>query len=220
MSVVIALFILFPVAYILGTFPSALLIANARGVDITAAGSGNPGAANIGRTLGRKLGVLVFLLDGLKGAISTAVGYAFAGYAGALTLVFAAVIGHIFPVTRKFKGGKGVATAGGGMIALYPWIGLVMTVLWLLVAKVTKKASLGSLAIALGLPISQVIVGRPAGEVLAGVGLFALVIWRHIPNLKRIIAGEEPRSNDPTNQLLQGSFLSAKRWFIYREGLG
>lgn len=192
MSVVIALFILFPVAYILGTFPSALLIANARGVDITAAGSGNPGAANIGRTLGRKLGVLVFLLDGLKGAISTAVGYAFAGYAGALTLVFAAVIGHIFPVTRKFKGGKGVATAGGGMIALYPWIGLVMTVLWLLVAKVTKKASLGSLAIALGLPISQVIVGRPAGEVLAGVGLFALVIWRHIPNLKRIIAGEEP----------------------------
>ena len=74
MSVVIALFILFPVAYMLGTFPSALLIANARGVDITAAGSGNPGAANIGRTLGRKLGVLVFLLDGLKGAISTAVG--------------------------------------------------------------------------------------------------------------------------------------------------
>ncbi|MBJ7361654.1 MAG: glycerol-3-phosphate 1-O-acyltransferase PlsY [Ilumatobacteraceae bacterium] len=188
----IALILLFPVAYMLGTFPSALLIANARGVDITAAGSGNPGAANIGRTLGRKLGVLVFLLDGLKGAISTAVGYAFAGYAGALTLVFAAVIGHIFPVTRKFKGGKGVATAGGGMIALYPWIGLAMTVLWLLVAKVTKKASLGSLAIALGLPISQVIVGRPAGEVLAGVGLFALVIWRHIPNLKRIIAGEEP----------------------------
>ncbi len=192
MSLVIALILLFPVAYMLGTFPSAQLIANARGVDITAAGSGNPGAANIGRTLGRKLGILVFLLDGLKGAISTAVGYAFAGYAGALTLVFAAVIGHIFPVTRKFKGGKGVATAGGGMIALYPWIGLAMTVLWLLVAKVTKKASLGSLAIALGLPISQVIVGRPAGEVLAGVGLFALVIWRHIPNLKRIIAGEEP----------------------------
>ena len=192
MSLVIALILLFPVAYMLGTFPSAQLIANARGVDITAAGSGNPGAANIGRTLGRKLGVLVFLLDGLKGAISTAVGYAFAGYAGALTLVFAAVIGHIFPVTRKFKGGKGVATAGGGMIALYPWIGLAMTVLWLLVAKATKKASLGSLAIALGLPISQVIVGRPAGEVLAGVGLFALVIWRHIPNLKRIIAGEEP----------------------------
>lgn len=192
MSLVIALILLFPVAYMLGTFPSALLIANARGVDITAAGSGNPGAANIGRTLGRKLGVLVFLLDGLKGAISTAVGYAFAGYAGALTLVFAAVIGHIFPVTRKFKGGKGVATAGGGMIALYPWIGLAMTVLWLLVAKATKKASLGSLAIALGLPVSQVIVGRPAGEVLAGVGLFALVIWRHIPNLKRIIAGEEP----------------------------
>ena len=192
MSLVIALILLFPVAYMLGTFPSAQLIANARGVDITAAGSGNPGAANIGRTLGRKLGVLVFLLDGLKGAISTAVGYAFAGYAGALTLVFAAVIGHIFPVTRKFKGGKGVATAGGGMIALYPWIGLAMTVLWLLVAKVTKKASLGSLAIALGLPISQVIVGRPAGEVLAGVALFALVMWRHIPNLKRIIAGEEP----------------------------
>jgi glycerol-3-phosphate acyltransferase PlsY len=188
---VIAILLLIPVAYMLGTFPSAVLIARSRGIDITATGSGNPGASNVGRLLGRKLGVLVFILDGLKGAISVGVGFLIAGYVGALALACAAVVGHVFPVTRKFKGGKGVATAGGGMIALYPLLGIAMTLLWLVTAKVTKKASLGSLAIAIGLPVSQIIIGRPTGEVLTGVGLCAFVVWRHIPNLKRLVAGNE-----------------------------
>jgi glycerol-3-phosphate acyltransferase PlsY len=77
------------------------------------------------------------------------------------------------------------------MIALYPLLGIAMTLLWLFTAKVTKKASLGSLAIAIGLPVSQIIIGRPTGEVLTGVGLCAFVVWRHIPNLKRLVAGNE-----------------------------
>lgn len=175
----------------LGTFPSAVLIARSRDIDITASGSGNPGASNVGRLLGRKLGILVFVLDGLKGAVSVGIGFWIAGYTGALTLACAAVVGHVFPVTRQFKGGKGVATAGGAMIALYPLLGAAMTLLWLITAKVTKKASLGSLAIAIGLPISQIIIGRPVGEVLTGVGLCAFVVWRHVPNLKRLFDGSE-----------------------------
>ena len=191
MVYVMATLLLIPVAYLLGTFPSAVLVARGRGIDITSSGSGNPGAANVGRLLGRTLGVLVFVLDGLKGALAVGAGFLIAGYAGALALAGAAVLGHVFPVTRKFKGGKGVATVGGAMIALYPLLGAAMTLLWLITAKLTKKASLGSLAISIGFPISQIIVGRPAGEVLAGAALCGFVIWRHVPNLKRLFAGNE-----------------------------
>lgn len=188
---VIAIIVLVPFAYLLGTFPSAVMIARGQGIDITTSGSGNPGASNVGRLLGRKLGVLVFVLDGLKGAISVVVGYLIAGHAGALALACAAVIGHVFPITRGFKGGKGVATAGGSVIALYPIIGAAMTALWLITAKLTKKASLGSLAIAIGFPVAQAVSGRPWGEIVTGAALCAFVIWRHLPNLKRLVKGDE-----------------------------
>lgn len=180
-----------PLAYLLGTFPSAVLVARARGVDITTSGSGNPGASNVSRLLGRRLGILVFVLDGLKGALSVAAGFVAFEYAGALILACAAVVGHVFPITRKFKGGKGVATAGGSMLALYPLVSLVLLVLWLSVVKITKKASLASLAIVVGLPIGLVIVGRPAIEIVTTIGLGAFVIWRHWPNLKRLVKGDE-----------------------------
>jgi len=180
-----------PFAYLLGTFPSALLIARTRGIDITTSGSGNPGASNVSRVLGRKLGILVFVLDGLKGAISVAAGCIAFEYAGALALACAAVVGHVFPITRRFKGGKGVATAGGSMLALYPIVSLVLLAIWLTTVKLTKKASLASLAITIGLPIGLLIVGRPGSEVLATVGLAAFVIWRHWPNLKRLVKGDE-----------------------------
>jgi len=188
---VIVVILLAPIAYLVGTFPSALMVARSRGVDITTSGSGNPGASNVGRLLGRKMGVLVFVLDGSKGAISVGVGFSIAAHAGALTLACAAVVGHVFPVTRGFKGGKGVATAGGSVIALYPVIGAALAALWLITAKLTKKASLGSLAIAVGLPVSQAIAGRPWGEIATGAALSAFVIWRHLPNLRRLAHGDE-----------------------------
>jgi len=188
---VLVIALLIPVAYLVGTFPSAVLIARSRGVDITASGSGNPGASNVNRLMGKRLGILVFVLDGLKGSLSVVAGYFVAGYAGALTLLAAAILGHVFPVTRKFKGGKGVATTGGGVLTLYPLIGLAMLALWLSVTKVSKKASLGSLAIAIGFPCAQLVVGRPLGEILAGVGISMFMIWRHVPNMKRIWRGDE-----------------------------
>jgi len=188
---VIPSFVMLPVAYLLGTFPSAVLVARARGIDITTSGSGNPGASNVSRLLGRKLGIFVFVLDGLKGALSVLAGFVAFEYAGALMLACAAVVGHVFPITRRFKGGKGVATAGGAMLALYPLVSLVLLALWLIVVKLSKKASLASLAIVIGLPIGLVIVGRPAAEILTTVGLGIFVIWRHWPNLKRLVQGDE-----------------------------
>lgn len=183
--------LLVPVAYLLGTFPSAVLIARSRGVDITTSGSGNPGASNVNRLMGRRLGILVFVLDGLKGSLSVVAGFLISGYGGALALLGAAIIGHVFPVTRRFKGGKGVATAGGGVLTLYPLVGLALLGLWLSVTKITKKASLGSLSIAVGFPCGQLIAGRPLGEILAGAGISVFMIWRHVPNLKRIVRGNE-----------------------------
>ncbi len=187
----VAALILLPFAYLLGTFPSAVLVARSRGIDINAEGSGNPGASNVSRVLGRKLGIFVFVLDGLKGAISVGVGFLAFEYAGALMLACAAVVGHVFPITRKFKGGRGVATAGGAALALYPVSSLVLLALWIAIVKLTKKASLASLAICVGLPVSLVIVGRPAAEVITIACLSAFVISRHWDNVKRLVRGTE-----------------------------
>ena len=95
--------------------------------------------------MGWKAGLVVLLADFAKGAIASGVGLAVAGRGGAFALGIAAVVGHMFPVTRRFKGGKGVATAGGMLIVLYPWIVLVLAVVWFLVARVLKLASVASL---------------------------------------------------------------------------
>ena len=196
MAPVLVSILLLPVAYLLGTFPSAHLVARRRGVDITSIGSGNPGASNVRRVLGRRSGILVFVLDGLKGAAAVGGGFLVAGYAGALALTAAAALGHVFPVTRGFKGGKGVATIGGAMLALYPLVSLVLLVVWLSVARLTKKASLASIAIVVGLPIGLVIVGRPPGELITTIALGVFVIWRHWPNLKRLVRGTEHSLRD------------------------
>ena len=137
------------------------------------------------------MGILVFVLDGLKGAVSVAAGFLVFEYAGALVLSCAAIVGHVFPITRRFKGGKGVATAGGAMLALYPLVSLVLLVVWLLAVKTTGKASIASIIITIGLPIGVAIVGRPGGEIATTSGLAAFVIWRHWPNIKRLVGGTE-----------------------------
>jgi glycerol-3-phosphate acyltransferase PlsY len=179
------------VAYFLGTFPSAIIVARANGIDVTAAGSGNPGASNVTRLLGWKKGVLVYVLDASKGVLAVAVGRIVAGDAGGYLCAAGALLGHIYPVTRRFSGGKGVATGSGAMFVLQPAVSAVLAVLWFTVIKFTRKASLASLVVTIALPIGMIVAGSPAWEVLAMIGLGALVVIRHLPNLRRLRSGSE-----------------------------
>src|SRR5450432_3159632 len=163
------------------------MVARSRGVDILTQGSGNPGASNVARVLGTRWGTLVFLLDALKGAAPALVGLALDTRFGAYVLVTAAVLGHMFPATRRFRGGKGVATMGGAMFVLHPVTSLVLTAVWIVARKTTGKASLASLLITFGLPIGVAISGVPGWEVAFVVGLCLLVLMRHIDNIKRLI---------------------------------
>ena len=173
------------------------MVARSRGVDILTQGSGNPGASNVARTLGSRWGAFVFLLDALKGALPAAVGLALGSRPGAYILVSAAVLGHMFPITRHFRGGKGVATMSGAMVVLHPLTSLVLTAVWAITRKTTGKASLASLAITFGLPTCLAVSGVPAWEFVYVIALCLLVLVRHIDNIKRLIARRELSANHP-----------------------
>ena len=178
-------------AYGVGTFPTAQIVGRRLGRDPTREGSGNPGATNVYRTAGRRAGLLVGAVDVLKGAAPTGVGYLVDGRPLATVAWIAAVAGHVLPVTRRLRGGKGVATAAGGAAVLHPLVALALGVVFAVVARVSRRASLGSLAIALLLPVGVAIAGRPAWEVVAAAALGALVLVRHGANLRRLLAGTE-----------------------------
>jgi glycerol-3-phosphate acyltransferase PlsY len=178
--------------YFIGTFPSAILVAKANGIDITAVGSGNPGASNVARALGMRKGAYVYGLDAVKGAVATGLGLAIFGNAAAFWCAAAAVLGHVYPITRRFAGGKGVATASGAMLVVHPFISIGLLLLWAVLSKTTKKASISSLVITVLLPICIAVAGAPGWEIAATVGIGVLVVIRHIPNLRRLRSGLEP----------------------------
>ena len=167
------------------------MVARSRGVDILTEGSGNPGASNVARVLGGRWGSLVFALDALKGSVPALIGLALDTRPGAYALVGAAVLGHMFPVTRRFRGGKGVATMGGAMMVLHLLPSLVLLVVWIVVRKTTGKASLASIVITVGLPIGVAIAGSPGWEIACVLALCVLVMFRHIDNIKRLLGGRE-----------------------------
>jgi glycerol-3-phosphate acyltransferase PlsY len=178
-------------AYLLGTFPTAQLVGARLGVDPTRSGSGNPGATNVLRTAGRRAGALVFLGDLCKGAIPAAVGLLVDGRGLGVACWVAAVLGHVFPLTRRLRGGKGVATAGGGTLVLYPLVGVALLAIFAVVAKVSRTASVGSIVIAVLLPVLVAAAGWPAWEVAAAVGVSVLVVARHAGNIQRLLRREE-----------------------------
>jgi glycerol-3-phosphate acyltransferase PlsY len=180
-------------SYLLGTFPTALLVGRREGRDPTREGSGNPGATNALRTMGRRAGALVLAGDLGKGIATTAAGWALGGRALGIGCGLAAVVGHIFPATRGFRGGKGVATGAGMALVLLPIPSVVLGLVYLAVVKVTKVGALGSLAVAVGLPVAAALVGRPGGEVAALGACSALVVLRHRKNLARLRRGAEHR---------------------------
>ena len=182
-------------SYLFGTFPSALLIAKRGGIDVTAAGSGNPGTSNVVRLLGWKYGAVVFALDMAKGAIAAVIGWQIDGTRVsvlAYVCVVAAIVGHTYPVTRKFRGGKGVATGGGAMFVLHPAISIVLFTSWFVIRKLAKKSSIASLTISVALPIAIAIDGAEAWEISALVAMVILIIFRHVGNIQRLRSKQEP----------------------------
>jgi glycerol-3-phosphate acyltransferase PlsY len=178
-----------PLAWLLGTFPSALLVARAHGRDVTKEGSGNPGATNVTRLLGWRAGAVVLVCDFAKGAIAAGVGLVVGGRPGAYVLGVAAILGHTFPLYRK--GGKGVATAAGVLVVLYPLIVLGLAPVWVVIARVLHKASLASLVVTVAFPIAAALMGYALWELIVLGALAVLVIARHQANIRRLLRHQE-----------------------------
>jgi len=179
------------IAYVLGTFPSAILIARANGVDISTFGSGNPGASNVTRALGWRKGAWVYALDAGKGALAAGLGLALDGRPAAYWCAAAAVVGHMFPVFRHFKGGKGVATGSGALLVVQPILAPLAVGVWWIVTRVTGKAALGSVIAVSLVPIGIIVMDQPRWELLAVAGVCAWILLKHAGNIKRLIRREE-----------------------------
>ena len=178
-------------SYLLGTFPTAILVGRREGRDPTQEGSGNPGASNAYRTMGRRAGALVLIGDLCKGAVAAGLGLAVGGRGIGVACGLAAVVGHVLPATRRFRGGKGVATAAGMTMVLLPVPARLLAVSWVAVAKATGTASVASIAIATGLPVAAALAGRSAVEMVAFAACGAFVVARHGGNINRLLRGEE-----------------------------
>ena len=187
------------VGYLVGTFPTAQLVGRRRGFDPTATGSGNPGASNAARVGGMRAGAMVLLGDAGKGALAAGLGYAAGGRTLAWFAGAAAVAGHLWPVTRRFRGGKGVATAAGVALVCAPLAAVPLAVLFAVLVKAFGKAAIGSIALAVLLPIAVAALGQRAVEVAVAAVVGLVVVLRHRTNIARLIDGSESavRTSDP-----------------------
>jgi len=184
-------------AYLIGSLSFAVIVSRALGLpDPRSYGSGNPGATNVLRT-GKKLAALLTLAgDGGKGWAAVYLAARYAAEFGASDATVAACsvavfLGHVYPVFLGFKGGKGVATAGGVLFALDPWLGLAGLATWGLVALLTRYASLASVVAAVCAPVYAVFMSVPPDGLPALIFIGAVSVWRHRSNLRNLAAGRE-----------------------------
>jgi acyl phosphate:glycerol-3-phosphate acyltransferase len=194
-------------SYLLGSIPFGYLAGRLGGIDIQQAGSGNVGATNVVRVLGKRYGYPVFALDVLKGFGAVKISMLMApgrppewnspeifGILAAMS----SVLGHLYPPWLRFKGGKGVATSAGALLALTPIATLIGVAIWVIVFWLTGHVSLASVIAAVVLPIVILVVSwndqnKVKPLVYSSVCVAAVVIWRHRSNLSRLIRGTEPR---------------------------
>ncbi len=179
--------------YLLGSIPFGLLIARLAGQgDIRNIGSGNIGATNVLRTGRKELAILTLILDAGKAGVATLVAAHYFGFTPSLIAGGAALIGHCYPVWLKFKGGKGVATYFGALLAVSWPIALLAALLWLGSAALTRIVSLSGIVTAIAVPIIAYLTGYKSIALLCVV-LGIVIIFRHRENIARIFAGTEPR---------------------------
>ena len=178
--------------YLIGSIPFGLLLTKAAGLgDIRQVGSGNIGATNVLRTGRKGLAAATLILDGLKGAVAILLARQFLGDQD-LVVGTAAVLGHLFPVWLGFRGGKGVATGLGVLLAAAWPVGLACCALWLVAAKLLKMSSAAALAAFAAAPLFALVLSS-ADHALMALLIAVLVFWRHEANIRRLLAGTEPR---------------------------
>jgi acyl phosphate:glycerol-3-phosphate acyltransferase len=192
-------------SYLIGSIPWGYLFARSKGIDIRQHGSGNIGAANVLRVMGKKWGYLVFLCDFFKGFLSVKLGSLIAAFflvnlvLGSVIAAIACVLGDDYPIWLGFKGGKGIATLAGAVLVLFPPLVFVsFGVIWIAVFLIGRYTSLASISAAVALPISvPLIVAKTETDFLLlvcfSVLMGALAIWRHRSNIVRLLNGTENR---------------------------
>ena len=210
--------LLVPIAYVLGAVPFGLIVGKSRGVDPRTAGSGNIGATNVGRLLGKKFFAIVFVLDLLKGLLPMlAAAYVLRHetpdrrtYLLWLAVGFAAILGHMFSVFIRFKGGKGVATSTGVLLGLWPYYtipGLIGAAAWVIAFKTWRYVSLASILgsvtfalayVALGIALRWDLVGAQLPLLVFAFVMAGLIVYKHRTNITRLRAGTELRAGKPT----------------------
>ena len=187
-------------AFFLGSLPFGHWLALARGIDLRNQGSGNTGATNVGRVLGKKWGIFVFVLDLGKGWVAVALAKSVGNLpeTWSVTVGVFAVLGHVFSPWLGFRGGKGVATSAGILIGLAPWVALGVALIWFLTFQMSRTVSVASLCAATAFPLF-VFWLMPEQKVFQwiSIGMTVLVWFRHRDNLKRLFQGKENRFVKP-----------------------
>jgi len=193
------------IGYLLGSFPSGLIVSRTRGVDIREHGSGNIGATNVLRVMGKKWGYFVFGLDALKGFVAVRIAIALGSNFGivrpelvGITGGLACILGHTFSVWLRFRGGKGVATSAGVLLGLMPLAVVSVFAVWVILFQFTRYVSVASIGAAVALPFFVMLYLRL--DLLTGASLLpfsiliaGVVVWRHRSNMKRLFQGKEQR---------------------------
>ncbi len=188
--------------YLLGSIPTGFLVAKARGIDIRTVGSGNIGATNAFRILGKRAGIFVLLVDALKGWVAVQVVAPLVAQAipGApevylrITAGIAVILGHNFTCWLRFKGGKGIATSAGVLVALVPWALLIILGIWIILFLLTRYVSVGSIAASFALPFATWFAqGHDPGLTAVTGAMAALAIYKHRRNIQRLLDGTENR---------------------------
>lgn len=195
---VVGFVILFVLAYLAGSIPFGLVVGKLfYGVDVRQLGSGNVGTTNVFRVLGKKAGVAVLVCDMLKGYIPAALAAALFDPWFAIFIAAAPVVGHIYSIFLKGKGGKGIATGAAVVLALVPLVFAIILTVWIILLLTTRYVSVASLAASFLVPVLTIALGEPLPYKIAGVLVAVIVWWAHRDNIQRLIAGEEHRVRLP-----------------------
>ena len=188
-------------AYLLGSIPTGFVVAKARGIDIRKEGSGNIGATNAFRILGTGAGILVLLVDALKGwlavqVVATIVAQILPGaplYDLRIAAGISAILGHNFTCWLHFKGGKGIATTAGVLAGLVPWALVIILCVWIVLFVTTRYVSVGSISAAVALPVATWFTSHDVGLTIITAAMGALAVVKHRKNIQRLLDGTEHR---------------------------